>query len=290
MSAPDIRTGLLAAIGVLFVWSGFIVFARAGVLAGLTPSDIVAMRFMVAGTLTLPFAIAWWPRQLPIGAQALLALVGPGAIYSSMMFTGLAQSSAAYGGVFSNGSLPIFMMLIVLVVTGARPGGKDLISAAVIISGGVMVAWRGLMAGADNVAVGIALFIGASALMSCYIFAIRHWQVTPRQVLAIVNIPNALIFLPIWWFALPSTMADADWEIVVAQMAFQGIGPGFLALIMFAMVAYHLGPTPTAAVSATVPATAALLAIPVLGEIPTPLEWAGIATVTVGLALAVIKR
>ncbi len=290
MTAPNVRTGLLAAIGVLFVWSGFIVFSRAGIVAGLTPFDLVAMRFMVAGTLTLPFAIAWWPRHLPIMVQVLLAAAGPGAIYSSMMFTGLGQSSAAYGGVFSNGAMPIFTMLLVLMVTRTKPGLYDLLSAAVIVAGGVMVAWRGLSAGGDNVATGITLFIAASALISIYIYAIRHWQVTPKQVLAVVNIPNAFVFLPIWWTALPSTMADADWEIVLAQLAFQGLGPGFLALIMFAMVAYHLGPTPTAAISATVPATAALLAVPVLGEVPTGFEWAGIVTVSLGLALAMRKR
>ncbi|MEM7743344.1 MAG: DMT family transporter [Pseudomonadota bacterium] len=290
MTAPNVRTGLLAAIGVLFVWSGFIVFSRAGIVAGLTPYDLVAMRFMVAGTLTLPFAIAWWPRHLPVKVQVLLAAAGPGAIYSTMMFTGLGQSSAAYGGVFSNGAMPIFTMLLVLIVTRTKPGLYDLLSAAVIVAGGVMVAWRGLNAGGDNVATGITLFIAASALISIYIYAIRHWQVTPKQVLAVVNIPNAFVFLPIWWTALPSTMAEADWEIVLAQLAFQGLGPGFLALIMFAMVAYHLGPTPTAAISATVPATAALLAVPVLGEIPTGFEWAGIVTVSLGLALAMRKR
>ena len=65
MTAPNLKIGLLAAIGVLFVWSGFIIFGRAGVLSGLTPYDMVAGRFMVAGALILPFAWKWWPRHLP---------------------------------------------------------------------------------------------------------------------------------------------------------------------------------------------------------------------------------
>lgn len=290
MSEPNVRTGLLAAIGVLFVWSGFIVFARAGVLAGLTPYDLAALRFIVAGALTLPFAYRWWPRHLPLRIQALLALSGPGALYSVMMFGGLANASAAYGGVFSNGALPIFTMLIVLVITGARPVARDIIASTVIVAGGAMVAWRGLNAGGADVATGIALFLGAAALISAYITTIRLWGVTPRQALSVVNIPNALAFLPVWLVFLPSNLAGTAPEVVLAQAVFQGLGPGFLALILFAMVAYHLGPTPTAAISAAVPATAALLAIPVLAEAPTPLEWAGIATVTAGLGLLIRRR
>jgi len=290
LSEPNVRTGLLAAIGVLFVWSGFIVFARAGVLAGLTPYDLAALRFIVAGALTLPFAYRWWPRHLPLRIQALLALSGPGALYSVMMFGGLANASAAYGGVFSNGALPIFTMLIVLVITGARPVARDIIASTVIVAGGAMVAWRGLNAGGADVATGIALFLGAAALISAYITTIRLWGVTPRQALSVVNIPNALAFLPVWLVFLPSNLAGTAPEVVLAQAVFQGLGPGFLALILFAMVAYHLGPTPTAAISAAVPATAALLAIPVLAEAPTPLEWAGIATVTAGLGLLIRRR
>ncbi|MEM6622140.1 MAG: DMT family transporter [Pseudomonadota bacterium] len=290
MSAPNVTTGLLAAIGVIFVWSGFIVFSRAGVTSGLTAYDVAALRFIVAGALTAPFMLAWWPRDLPLKIQILLALCGPGALYSALMFAGLAEASAAYGGVFANGSLPIFTILIVLATTGALPGRMQLVATAVIVAGGIMVGWRGMSAGGADVAIGVALFLVASAVISAYIIAIKAWSVTPRQALAIVNIPNALIFLPIWWFALPSTMADADTLTVAWQAAFQGLGPGFLALILFAMCAYHLGPAVTAAFSAVVPATAALLAIPVLGEMPTPLEWAGIAVVSAGLGLMVRAR
>ena len=290
MTAPNLTTGLLAAIGVIFIWSGFIVFSRAGVVSGLTPGDIVALRFAVAGLITLPFAWAWWPRHLSFGTQALLALCGPGFFYSMLMFTGLAKASAAYGGVFSNGSLPIFTMILVLLVSGERPSRPHLIATGVIVTGAALLGWRGMAESGPDVATGIALFLTASAILSVYIYGVRRWQLTPRQALAVVNIPNAVIFLPLWWLALPSTMAGAEPLTVLLQALFQGLGPGFLALILFSLAAYHLGPGPTSAVSASVPATATLLAIPVLGEIPAPIEWAGIAVVTVGLGMLLRAR
>lgn len=290
MPTPNLTVGLMCALGVISVWSGFLVFSRAGVLGGLTPYDLAALRFGIASLMTLPFAYAWWPRHLSPGKQALLALCGPGAVYSVLMFAGLAKASAAYGGVFSNGSMPIFTTLIVLVLTGTLPGRMQMLATAMIILGGVIVGYRGMASGGADVVLGIGLFLAASAVISLYISLIRRWQITPRQVLAIINIPNAAIYLPIWYFALPSGLAEADLQVVVLQGLFQGMGPGFLALIIFAMMAYHLGPGPTAAFSAAVPATATLLAIPVLGEIPTPMEWAGILTVSVGLALLVRAR
>jgi drug/metabolite transporter (DMT)-like permease len=286
----NLTTGLLAAVAVLAFWSGFIVFSRAGVLDGLTPYDIAGLRFLVAGAMTLPFAWAWWPRALPWRIQILLALVGPGAIYSVLLFLGLAQASAAYGGVFANGALPIFTMLLTLVVVGTQPRVVEILAALVIIAGGVMVAWKGLAAGGQNVALGIALFLGASCLISTYIFLLKRHGVSPTQALTIINVPNTLIYVPIWLLFLPSALGEVPLETVLAQAAFQGVGPGFLAVITFALMAYHLGATPTAAISASVPAAAALLAVPVLGEIPTPLEWAGIGVVSLGLLLMVARR
>ena len=290
MEQKNIALGLASGVAVIVIWSSFFVFSRMGVQTALTPFDIGALRFMVAGAITLPFLFAWWPRNLSWKICALLAMTGPGSIYSILLYFGLANAPAAYAGVFANGSLPICTMLLAAYFSGERPGPRRIIAVAVIIAGGVMVGWRGLHAGAADVVEGLALFISASAILSVYIWGVGRWSVTPRQALAIINVPNLILFLPLWWFFLPSGLAEAETGDIVFQAAFQGLGPGFLAVILFALAAVHLGPTPTAAFSASVPAGAALLAVPALGEIPTPLEWGGIAMVTVGLAILVLRR
>jgi drug/metabolite transporter (DMT)-like permease len=58
---------------------------------------------------------------------------------------------------------------------------------------------------------------------------------------------------------------------------------------MFAIAATNLGTTPTAGFAAAVPASATLLAIPVLGEWPAGLEWIGIGVVTTGLTLLLLQ-
>ena len=289
-TAPNVLLGVASAIAVIFVWSGFFVFSRAGVTTELTAFDITALRFAVAGLLVLPFAYSWWPRRLPIKAQVIMALCGPGAVYSVMLYLGLSEASAAYGGVFANGSLPIFTLLLLIVLSGERPKRLQLLAIAIIMIGGVLLGLPGMRSGGADVMTGIALFLTASAILSVYIVGVRRWSVTPKQALALINLPNALLYLPLWYLFLPSGLAEAELSTILFQAAFQGLGPGFLAIILFALAAYHLGPTPTAGFSAAVPATAALLAVPVLAEIPGPIEWFGIAIATAGLALLVVKR
>ena len=219
-----------------------------------------------------------------------MAACGPGSIYTIIMYFGLTEASAAYGGVFSNGSLPIFTLLLVFFISGEKPARKQLIAITIIIAGSLLLATSGMAIGGNNVLLGIVLFLLASALMSVYIFGVRLWGVTPRQALALVTMPSAVLFLPVWYFFLPSGIAETEMSIVLFQAMFQGLGPGFLAVILFALAAMHLGPTMTAGFSAVVPATAALMAIPVLGETPNTLEWVGIGIVTLGLGLLVLNK
>ncbi len=289
MPGPNLLIGIASAVGVIFIWSGMIVFSRAGVITALTPYDLSALRFMVTGLLVLPFLRSWWPHHLPLHAMVIMVLCGPGAIYSLLLYLGLSEASAAYAGVFANGSLPIFTMIMAYLVTRDTPGRIPALAVAVIVLGGVLLGIPGMATGGADTVLGIVFFLGASAVLSVYIFGLRHWRVTPRQALALINLPNALIYLPLWYFLLPTGLAEAELSTIVFQALFQGLGPGFFALILFALAAIHLGPTATAGFSASVPATAALLAIPVLSEIPSLIEWCGIATVTVGMALLVLK-
>ena len=290
MPSSNLALGLASAIGVIFIWSGFMVFSRAGVTGGLTAYDLAALRFIIAGGLVVPFIYDWWPKRLPLGAQAVMALSGPGAIYTLLMYSGLSAAPAAYAGVFANGSLPIFTTRIVFLLSGDRPGWRQCVAIAAIVFGGVLVGYPGLTTGGSNLLLGIAIFLLASAILSIYIVGIKYWQVTPYEALALINIPNALVFLPIWMLFLPSTLADANSFTVAFQALFQGLGPGFLAVILFAIATISLGTTATAGFSASVPASAALLAMPVLSEFPTPIEWAGIVIVTFGLALLLIRQ
>src|SRR5258708_19624620 len=64
----------LAAVG---VWSGWIVVARLGLRTSLTPWDIAALRFSVAGLLLLPYVLSKGLALEPLGWIGLVASVLP---------------------------------------------------------------------------------------------------------------------------------------------------------------------------------------------------------------------
>ncbi len=290
MQGTNKLLGLISAVLVIFIWSGFIVFSRAGVTTNLTAYDVAALRFMVAGAAVLPFVYRWWPRQLPLNGQVIIMIFGPGVLYSILMYLGLTNASAAYGGVFANGSMPIFTVLLGLLIAHDRPSKIQVIAILVIVFGGLLVGVKGMMAGGPHIVSGIILFLSASMVLSIYLFSVQRYNVKPTQALVLVNLPNALFFIPLWYFFLPSGIHDVGWSTILFQAFFQGLGPGFFAIIFIALTAIHLGSTTTAAVSASVPAFASMLAVPVLGEVPSLIEWFGIGIVSAGLLLMFTNR
>lgn len=282
--------GYLSALGVVAIWSSFIVISRLGVTGGLTAYDVTALRFLVGGVITIPFCIYYWPRHLALWKILFLTAFGPGVVYSVTMYVGLGMSPAAYAGVFANGTIPIFTAFLAFVFLAERLTHKAFFGIAIIFAGGCMVSFDGLMTGSTQALRGVAFFLVASFLVAAYVNGVRHWKLTPQQTLAIINLPNAVVFLPVWYFFLPSSIAGAAWPDIVLQALFQGLGPSFLALILMTYAVQKLGATPMAGFAASVPTTAALLAIPVLGENLKLLEWAGVVTVTAGLALLIWRR
>lgn len=282
--------GYLCGLGFIAIWSGFIVFARLGVTGNLTPYDITALRFLVSSLVTLPFVVFHWPRHLSLGKILLLALIGPGAVYSVLIYSGLDFSPAAFAGVFANATMPIFTALFAWLWLGERLTRSTGVAIAVILIGAVSVAYQSFNAANASNLTGLPFFIAGSVSLAAYVVLLRRSRLTTRQTLAIINLPNALVFLPIWFFFLPSTLGVAGIDEILLQALFQGLGPGFFGLIFFTYAIQTLGPTPVAGFAAVVPATATLLAIPVLGETLNLIEWGGVVIVTGGLALLLLKK
>ena len=283
-------SGYFAGVGTICIWSGFIVFSRMGMVGHLNAYDITAMRFVVSFLITAPFVFAYWPRHLPLYKSLTIAACGPGAIYSMLMFTGLKTSPAAHAGVFANGTIPIFTAIIALCLMGTKLGPRGILAIAIIFAGGFAVGYNGLMTGGSEAIRGIFFFLSASFLLATYFVCLQLWKLTPKQAMIVVNVPTAMAFLPIWYFFLPSTMNTASLQEIVCHGLFQGIGPGVLAVLLMAYTVQKLGPTVNAGFAASVPAVAAMVAVPVLGEQLGLIDWIGMVAVTVGLLLLLWRR
>ncbi len=277
--------GWLAAVGVMVIWSGWVVVSRLGVVQSLTIYDMAALRFTVAALAVTPFIPRYWPRYLAWWKIAMLSC-GPGVPYVLFAFAGMQFAPASHAGILMNGTLPIFAAVIAWLWVGDRPAGWKTAGMAIILSGCVLIGWdRGTAGAGSNVWVGHLLFAGAALMLAAYMVATRVWGLTAMQSLVIMPVINLLWFGPVYMLFLPKALAVAPWPEITLQAFYQGLGPSILGVVFFTMAIRSIGPTPTAAVMAGVPGLATLLAIPVLGEWPSPLVWGGLAVTTTGIVL-----
>ncbi len=276
--------GLFSAFVVAGVWSGFVVVSRMGAQSPLTVYDMAALRFGFAGLLLLPASFLWWPRRLsPFQILALAA--GTGIPYVLLAYAGFLYAPVSHGGVFINGVLPIFTTILSLFWLGIRPNKTTLLAVCIIISGCALTAFAKDGFGQSESLKGDFLFMAAALIMAAYMPATRIWKVTLKELLSFVPIVNAVLFIPLWWFFLPSNLENAQTHDILLQMLYQGLGPSIMGLVFFFLAIKHIGATPTAAILALVPSIAALIGIPVLGDIPVVLEWVGMVLVTIGIWL-----
>jgi len=276
--------GLLCALMIAGLWSGFIVVSRMGALSPLSIYDMAALRFSFAAALLLPATWLWWPWRLNIWQIFVLA-AGTGVPYALLAYAGFLFAPVSHGGVFINGTLPIFTTIISIIWLGLRPTRLAYAAIAIILLGCALTAFAKDGLGQSDSWIGDLFFCAAAFIMAVYMPATKAWKLSIKELLALVPFTNAIIYLPIWYFFLESNLEAAALDDILLQMIYQGLGPSILGLVFFFLAIKHLGPTPTAAVLALVPSFAAIAGIPLLGDIPHMFEWIGMGLVTLGILM-----
>src|SRR6476646_10507195 len=97
-TAAEYIRGALYGLAAVTIWSGWIVVARLGLRSSLTPWDIAALRFAVAGLLMLPLVLARGVAIDRLGWGGLAAIVLGGAAPVFFANWGLMFAPAAQAG------------------------------------------------------------------------------------------------------------------------------------------------------------------------------------------------
>ena len=276
-----IGAGLLG----ILIYAGQFVVTRWSIQRTLALWDVAALRFAVAGALMLPLLIRYgvrdaagigWPRAIVVGTTV-------GAPYTLLLFAGLTLAPAAHGAVIISGGTPIMSALLVSWWFGERLSPTRSAGLSMIFVGLALVGWPSLFdAGHGYVWAGDLLLLGASALWGAFTALTRRWQVDPLRGAAVVWV-LALVYLPFYVAFAPMRLLTAPPGEVVFQAAYQGVGVAILALFLYTFATRALGPTSASLFMPLIPIVAVLLGIPVLGEVPSPVQLVGIAVVSVGM-------
>lgn len=300
--------GLASAVITVFIWTGFIVIARASASRGLLPLDIAFARVLGASAVLLPWA--WWlmrpARQagqkvgslwglspLPWRATVQTGILG-GFLYAILAYSGFFYAPASHASVLLPGSLPLWTTLLAWLFLREKVSALRGVGLGLIVLGDVLVGGASLLMAFDGGEVwkGDVLFIAAAVCWSGYSVMVRRhgfdavratMAITAFAFVAFVPLFVALVALSI----LPTHLPQAPWSEIFFQAVFQGVGSVVISGITFTHMVRHYGPVRSTMITALVPGLSALGAVWLLGE---PLHWnliLGLALVTSGILFGV---
>lgn len=284
-TAPIPRS-LLAGFGwaalTVTIFSGWFVVTRFSVTRELRIWDLTALRFGIGAVLLAP-ALLRGPR-LPEGAWrwGLLFALLWGAPFVLLVALGIRLTSAGQAAAVAPALMPVFAGLFAWAVLGEAQGRVRWLGHAAIVAGlAALVAAHGAPAPA-----GLAALASAAAMWAIYTLVFRRSAITPLQSAALICLWSAALYLPAYLLLGLSRFHLASAGEVALQALYQGVLMSGVAIAAFNRAVGLLGAAAATAVIALLPAVAALLAVPVLGEVPGPAEAAAIATVVAGVLLA----
>jgi drug/metabolite transporter (DMT)-like permease len=265
--------------------------ARAGILGGLLAVDMIFARFIVAGLIMLPLLLHYglgnlaglgWRRAL------ILTLLG-GAPFALLQTSGYGFAPLAHGAVIAPATVTIVSTIGAAVFLRERLGRNHMIGAAVVLAGIGLIGWDGMMQpGGERAWLGDLLFFLSSVLWAGFTLLLRHWRVPALRATAVVSVLSCVLTIPAYLAAMGTAHLAA---LPLGFLAFQGLVQGGLqgaiTMIAYSQAVMLLGVSRAVLFPAIVPAVSVVLGVPIVGEIPSALQVAGLGLVTLGLLTTV---
>lgn len=285
-----VRQGLAWGLLAAAIWASYSVLARYAVKAGLGPADLTLLRFAPGALLMAPLLWRYGLRDLAgIGWRRgllLTLLAGPG--FSMLFMTGFTLAPLAHGAVIAPAAQMLAGVLLSAWIAHQGLTREATIGAAFVLLGLVFVGGDALLqVQGEWTLLGDGLFLLAGCCWGLFGALSRRWQLEPLRLTAVVLVLSMLLFAPGYLLLADfGRLAAASGELIVVQLLAQGLGAGLVAMLAFNRAVALIGSARAAFFGALVPGAATLLAVPVLGEIPSLLQLLGIAAVVVGLLIA----
>lgn len=275
--------GALYGIAAVSIWAGWIVVARLGLRTSLTPWDIAALRFGVAGVLLLPYVLSRGLARERLGWIGLAAIVLGGGAPVLFANAGLLFAPAAHAGALFPGVMPLMVAILAAAILREAFTVAKGIGFALILPGVFCIAW-----GADGAAdaqqtIGHVLFLASGLAWACYTIAMRRARLDGLHAAAIAAVGALLLYVPAYSFFAEGGLAEAPWGDIALQAFVQGLLTAIVSLLLYGRAVSILGASSGAAFAALCPAMTALMGIPVLDEWPTATDWAAIIAISLGV-------
>lgn len=282
--------GLVLGLTAALIWGSYLAMARAGISSGLAAPDIAFIRYAVAGLIMLPWLLMNRPLEVAgVGwgrAISLALLAGP--LFVLVGAGGYRFAPLAHGAVVQPATVTLGAMIGAAIIFSDRLTLPRGIGIATIVAGLVLIAGPGLFSGTATTPIGDAMFAIAGLMWAAFTILSKRWGVSPMAGTAVVSVLSAVIYVPLY-LAISGAghLLAVPASVLLPQILVQGVLSGVVAVLAFSRAVQLLGASRASVFPAMVPVSAILLGVPIVGEWPTLLQLAGLATVTAGLLIAI---
>jgi len=282
-TTAEYARGALFGLAAVLIWAGNIVAASVGLRSSLTPWDISAIRFGVAGLVLMPYLMGSGLAVDRLGWIGLVALVLGGAPTVLLANAGLLFAPASHAGALFPGVMPLVVAVLSAAIlnetfTFQKKAGFFVIATGVV----VMVSVNGATIGTSQ-NIGHLLFLASAFAFACYTVAMRKARLDGLHAAAISAVGSMLIYLPPYAMVAGASIFDARLSAIALQVLVQGLLTAVFSYVLYGIAVSVLGASSGAAFAASCPAMTALMAIPILGEWPASVDWAAIALISIGV-------
>jgi len=188
-----------------------------------------------------------------------------------------------------NGPVPIMTLILGAILLNTAIEYRKLAGAALIIVSSAVLGFgaSGLMLAQSWI--GDLCFVFGGLCFAVFVTLSRLWNIKTLDIFFCGSVVNAVIYVPVWYFFLPSGFATTEISLVILQSIYQGLLPNLVGLVFIAHASKTAGADVTAAFMAIVPGFGALLGVILLSEQMPLTSWGAIVGLTAGLLLMALK-
>ncbi|WP_306117068.1 MULTISPECIES: DMT family transporter [unclassified Roseovarius] len=267
----------------VLIWASWLVLTSSGRTTTLSVMDLASFRAIVPTIVLAP--LLWRNRQvvLRIGGMRCLLLSAYGAPFTLLVGYGLEFAPVAHAGALVPGLMPVFALAFACLIFGEEVGRKQAIAVVLILCGAATILMRGtepLLA--QDMWRGHLLFLAGAVCWACFTVTARRIEISAFLSTGIVGAMSTVVLVPIWVFFDFSRLSTAHGADIAFQVVFQGVIAGLVSMFAFGRALNLIGAR-ASALSALTPGVAALLAVPILGQIPQVTDIVALCLVVTGL-------
>ena len=279
--------GSLYGLAAVSIWASWIVSVRLGLRTSLTPWDITAIRFGVAGLILLPYLLKKGLAIDRLGGVGLAAIMlGGGSPMVLVSYGGLVFAPAAHAASLYTALIPLYVAILAAVVLGEAFTVAKRIGLVLIVTGVLGIVWGagGTIGSRQNI--GHAMFIGAGMLWACYIVAMRKARLGGLHAAAIAAVGSLITYVAAYAIISGTSLFNAPWRDLALQAFVHGLLVAVISFLFIGRAVSILGASNGSAFAALAPAITAILAIPILGEWPATSDWIAMLLISGGVYIA----